>query len=792
MNPIKLLNVAIFALSLLVTSNLHAQELSINSFILVDTDNDNEIQVISDGDVIDIATLPTTNISIVVNTIPETVGSVYFTYDNLAKLENHAPYAIKGDSPRGNYKAWNYDLRTYELTATPYSKRRKKGLVGESKTVSFTLTNSIKVSEFILVDADSNTELQVINDNDVIDIATLPTANISIIAKTIPETVGSVLFEYNNRKKLENYIPYAIKGDSSRSDYRKWNYELRSYELTATPYSNRRKKGFIGTSKKVNFTLVNNLVVTELVLVDADNDVELQIINNGDIININDLPTENLSVIAKTNTPNTGSVQFSYDGTTKTENYTPFAIKGDNHLGDYTPWNYELRTYELTATPYTRRRLKGELGTAKTVTFTFVEEEEEPIDPDPLDPPAADKLYISGDQSSPLLNLIELENGNNASFYASRNGAIVVFKYDGTQVIIELDAEGEITKIYDSLGTTEIAINCNAVSCSVTAEDENEQLIFNIPVNNAGNDLSEISAIPSSITDNSVFVNVQKCGTTFYGANTVASLCPSSENKQFCTASLGEPVDAGRYEVNLPLLTEAAEVLSVDDVTFHSNTVGAFCEQTDERILANDTICSTLAESSATLGAFCSGAIDSVTESCDKSVTETPNDSSAEEKLTEVFNDPLSGEGSVSIVGLDIGDSPLTSESLVTELESEVDFDGGLNPTIDRVTINDNVIGEMMISLPASREYTIVAHAACVDIFSFRYAGLISVSGTDGYMDRNSFLLPDESSTNAIDGLLALVIPGGGQSVEDTIDVGVSLRGAADVIDSKQLKVIFE
>lgn len=760
MNTIKLL-LSVVILAFLFADTSKAQELSINQFVLVDADSDQDIQIINDGDVIDIATLPTTNISIIAKTIPETVGSVVFSYDNRKKLENYTPYALRGDSPRGNYRKWSYELRTYELTATPYSERRKKGTVGESKTISFSFTNSIEVSSFFLVDADSNTELQVINDGDVIDISTLPTANLSVVAKTVPETVGSVYFRYGNRKKLENITPYAIAGDNPRGDYNRWHYDLRSYELIATPYSQSRKRGFVGQSKTVNFTLVNNVEVTEFVLVDADSDVELQVINDGDIINVNDLPTENISVIAKTNTVNTGSVQFSYNGNTKTENFVPYAIAGDNPRGDYNSWNYELITYAVTATPYTERKLRGAIGTAKTVTFTLVKEDN-PVDPptDPVDPPVISKLFISADESSPLLNLIELENGDTTSFYASRNGAIVLFKADGTQVFIELDVQGEVTKIYDSLGTTEINVNCDDISCSVSAEENNEQFLFNIAVNNVGNDLSEISAISSLNTDNSVFVNVQKCGTTFEGANTVASLCPSVENKQYCTASLGAQVDAGRYEVNLPLLSEAAEVLSEADVTLHTSTVGAFCAQTAERVLANDVICSTLATNSVSLSTFCTETFSSLTESCDKSVTESPSALSAEQKLAEVFADTANGESSVVVSTLDVGSTPFITESLVSSLSTEIDLDAGTIPSIDRLLINDNGVGETSIFLPARQEYTFRTLVSCVDLIEFNFDGLITVQGTDGYMDSNDSFAPVDS--DLIDAIISLIIPGGG------------------------------
>ena len=111
-------------------------------------------------------------------------------------------------------------------------------------------------------------------------------------------------------------------------------------------------------------------------LIDADNDVVLRMIRHGDQISINDLPTTNLNIQAIT-TDDVESVRLELTGAQnngRTENVAPYALFGDSN-GDYASNVFPLGDYGLIGTPYSGNSLRGTVGTALEVSFSFVEED---------------------------------------------------------------------------------------------------------------------------------------------------------------------------------------------------------------------------------------------------------------------------------------------------------------------------------------------------------------------------------------------------------------------------------
>lgn len=131
---------------LLVQHNLRAQ--TVQSFTLIDADTDTDIGALVDGQTLNLATLPTTNLSVRANTSPASVGSVRFAYDGNANFqtENVAPYALRGDT-NGDYNGWNPSLGTHTLTATPYSLAKAGGTAGTALTVTFTVVDQSNLPE---------------------------------------------------------------------------------------------------------------------------------------------------------------------------------------------------------------------------------------------------------------------------------------------------------------------------------------------------------------------------------------------------------------------------------------------------------------------------------------------------------------------------------------------------------------------------------------------------------------------------------------------------------------------
>lgn len=128
----------------LVVSNVAAPALAVTNFTLVNADTEQDIRVLTNQEVINLATLPTTNLNIRANTNPGTVGSVVLTLSgpqNRAVTETDAPYALYGDS-KGNYNAWKPATGTYTLTATPFTEARGGGTEGAASTLAFSVVNN--------------------------------------------------------------------------------------------------------------------------------------------------------------------------------------------------------------------------------------------------------------------------------------------------------------------------------------------------------------------------------------------------------------------------------------------------------------------------------------------------------------------------------------------------------------------------------------------------------------------------------------------------------------------------
>ena len=108
-------------------------------------------------------------------------------------------------------------------------------------------------AHFTLVNADTDEDIQTINDGDVITKSESSSINIRY---NPVDTPGSVKFSLNGaRVRTENALPYSLAGDVN-GDYAPWQgANPGSYELTATPYSESGGNGAAGTPHTVNFTI---------------------------------------------------------------------------------------------------------------------------------------------------------------------------------------------------------------------------------------------------------------------------------------------------------------------------------------------------------------------------------------------------------------------------------------------------------------------------------------------------------------------------------------------------------
>lgn len=116
--------------------------------------------------------------------------------------------------------------------------------------------------------------------------------------------------------------------------------------------------------------LLANTVVS-FTLINAESNSDISEIEDGDTINLTNLPTSKINIRVNTDPSAVDSVAVSLSGATtasKVENAAPYALWGDQN-GDYTAGTLNPGQHILTAFP----TLGGIQGSFKTVTFNVVE-----------------------------------------------------------------------------------------------------------------------------------------------------------------------------------------------------------------------------------------------------------------------------------------------------------------------------------------------------------------------------------------------------------------------------------
>ncbi|MFC6223002.1 PQQ-dependent sugar dehydrogenase [Hymenobacter artigasi] len=311
------------------------------SFTLVDADADVDIQALTNGAILNLATLPTRNLNIRANANPGTTGSVVFALSGAQtqnQTESVVPYALFSDV-NGDYNPWTPPVGNYTLLATPYSGSGGSGTPGAALSISFSVTDSGTPGPF---------------------------------------TLTTAVFGSGTITKSPNQATYA---------------NGTSVTLTATPAAGFAFTGWsgaaTGTANPLSVTMNANKNITatftattagqsvaSYTLINADTNADIQLLTAGTTLNLATLPTRNLNVRANTNPGTVGSVVFALSGAqiqNQTETVVPYALFSDNG-GVYNAWTPAVGSYSLTATPYTAASGGGTAGTPLTISFSVIDQ----------------------------------------------------------------------------------------------------------------------------------------------------------------------------------------------------------------------------------------------------------------------------------------------------------------------------------------------------------------------------------------------------------------------------------
>ncbi|WP_242916762.1 T9SS type A sorting domain-containing protein [Pontibacter liquoris] len=337
------------------------------SYTLFDAATRQELQTLANGVTLNLATLPSKSFNIRANTSAP-AGNVVFALSG-AESKNvtdaAAPFELLGDAG-----SWTPAVGSYTLQAT--AALAATGETGATLAIGFNVINQapLAVTSYTLYDATTGQQLQTLASGATLNLATLQTKSFNIRATT-NTTVGSVQFVMSgteSKTATETLAPYDLMGDVGS-----WTPAVGNYTLKATPYTGAKATGDAGTAFSVSFAVVNIPQGPTLVLVNADTDKDIQILTNGDVLNLATLPTKNLN-IRYNNITAVGSVVFSLSGAKSQntiESGAPYALFGDNS-GDYNAWVPAVGSYMLKATPYSALKGTGTAGTSQTVSFSVV------------------------------------------------------------------------------------------------------------------------------------------------------------------------------------------------------------------------------------------------------------------------------------------------------------------------------------------------------------------------------------------------------------------------------------
>lgn len=174
--------------------------------------------------------------------VPGSPGSVVFRLndDPAFRTENVAPYALFGDI-EGDYRPDLLQDGMQTVTATPYTLPDGMGQMMPAGSITFTVVNSDNaITRFVLVDADSDQDVMVLEDNIIIAASDLP-VNLNVRAETGSDT-RRVMFAVGENSRTEVIPPFALFGDLS-GDYLNGTVPPGSYVLTATPYDDAGREG---------------------------------------------------------------------------------------------------------------------------------------------------------------------------------------------------------------------------------------------------------------------------------------------------------------------------------------------------------------------------------------------------------------------------------------------------------------------------------------------------------------------------------------------------------------------
>jgi hypothetical protein len=245
-------------------------------------------------------------------------------------------------------------------------------------------------------------------------------------------------------KYTDNTVPFSAGGDiptaAGGTDYASLPLlmQTHTYTVVATPYSGPDGTGVAGVPQKAHLSMNHEPAWKNLALVNAGTDADIMTMVAGTTIDYKALGTNQLNIRANTNSELYGSVSFTLDGVTKTDNSAPYTWAGDAPKSgggtDYSAFTPSPGVHLLQVRVYSGPNATGNVSATLSTHFTvaagtgrisFAE------------PDAEIKPFITA-SPNPFTTQTTLR------FTAAEDGPVTVEIYNAQGVLVEQLYEGAV------------------------------------------------------------------------------------------------------------------------------------------------------------------------------------------------------------------------------------------------------------------------------------------------------------------------------------------------------------
>ena len=364
---------------------------AVTKFVLVDAKSDKDIMEITDGETIVLEDLPSRQLNVRAEVAGHTQSVVFNLNGQQYQAQNAEPYALFGDD-NGDYDDDGIIFlpNAFELTATPYTGKTGSGMMGTTLTISFEIIESNTIVDIAARTEDFSILTEAVIKAQLAKALSAP-GPFTVFAPTnaafeaLFTTLGISDVNELDQQLLADVLKYhVVSGQVLSTDLSDGlmaetllgapltfsvNGMIKVNDATVGPADMMASNGVVHAIDQV---LLPASMVTQMVLVDAETDQDIMVLEDGASIALSDLPTTKLNVRADVSGLVNSLVFKLNDRTYQTQNADPFALFSDRD-GDYKEGSLPIGTHTLMATPYTSKNATGLPGMSLSISFTVTD-----------------------------------------------------------------------------------------------------------------------------------------------------------------------------------------------------------------------------------------------------------------------------------------------------------------------------------------------------------------------------------------------------------------------------------